>query len=651
MDRAILTSPIEILSAIEQAKMEAKVGFDIEADGLKPGAEIAGFSLYLPRRQKSVYCAIKHPMVDNTAQAPVFFESLRTVKAVTFNGAFDHGRSRYKYGASPKAVGDAQIAGKMLQINNWEGAKDLANTLGVSLDHPLIKIEEILGEGEFDFTKASLDEKTLAYTTQDAELAILLEEAVLAQHLNRAKYEAWDTVYQLEMDTMVALGTVECNGIPIDHEKFNKTVQVMERQAEELFDEICQDLGRDSLIFNLSSHKRLSAALFNDVQHVPKPLKKGQHADLEQPGLGLHPASPRTRTAAGYYSVSIDNLELIEDQHEVIRKIIEWKSLNSILTRDVAHVATWAQDGVIYPRHEQVGSDGTARIYAKQPNVISLSRVVREAMHPRPGHHLIHLDIKSAEFVIAALLSGEVEMLEAIKNGHDPHRFVYSLATGEDQVTPEQREIGKVLNYAAIFGSVGYSVGRSLKIDIRKARELLGVYWSRMPKMKAWTDFRREYAKKHARTYTVLGRVRRLPGVFSKNPEVKNAELRKAVNTACQGSCGDALKMAIVNIDRAIQADTLLKKHGVRILCPVFDALLLEVSDTALAEKNAVNEAIRREAEIELTYSGRKATLQVDIGWSATSWKDAMMDTKQKVQLTTGEVGTTSNPKEKLHGH
>jgi DNA polymerase I len=275
-------------------------------------------------------------------------------------------------------------------------------------------------------------------------------------------------------------------------------------------------------------------------------------------------------------------------------------------------------------------------VYTAQPNAISLSKTVRAAMPPGPGKIYVHVDYRAAEWRLAAIMAGERKILDALDSGADPHKLTYSEMTGTplDQVTSDQRDVGKVLNYAALFGSTGYSLARSLKCSESEASQKSKDFWSAYPALARWRDERHQYAKQHAKTLTILGRVRKLPEIFYNNKADHAKALRRSVNTSTQGSCGDVLKLAIRNF--YIQADspnTPLGRLGARIVCPVFDAALVEiVLPSELKEgtedfetwKSMMETELRKVFEIPLQYRGVSSKMLVDMHWSTVSWLHAM---------------------------
>lgn len=608
-------------------RKESKIGFDIEYSSLDYDAKLAGFSFYLPSENKAFYVPLYHPKEENgtdlSSKAPEFFSEFLDLPLVTFNGSTDLGKIYYLYGIKLKAVGDAYIAIRMLQIPFYSGLKALASYLQIVED--TLELKDVLGVGNYDFTEAKLDQTTLRYTCQDAILAVHTEEKLLELNLDRKQYPDWDSVYALEMKVMPILGRMEHVGISINLREFKTVIEILKKKEETLHKSILKELKREdtSLGFNLASTQRLSAALFNKPDHVPQPQKKGQHKDLQLPGLGLHPGTSKTKS--GGFSTSIENLKIIEESHPVISDIIEWKSLNSILTKDLTHVVEWVQNGVIRPRFVQIGADGTSRIYAEDKNIISLSKAVRHAIRPKPNRALIHMDFKAAEWRIAALFTGDMEILNFLDAGGDPHYLTYHRMTDKpiDTLTKEERDVGKTLNYGVLFGTEGFAIARQLRSTREHAVGLLDLFWKKHPALETWVEQVKSRAKKTSRTQTVIGRVRKLVGLRDPNERVRKQALRQAVNTACQGSCGDLLKMAMVNISEASQQEGILKKYNLEILCPVFDALLVEVDIEALQDKDKVEEELLKHFGVEISYRGVSTKMTSDIGWSSTSWLEA----------------------------
>jgi DNA polymerase I-like protein with 3'-5' exonuclease and polymerase domains len=611
----LVTQEKELNHFLNKALLEEYNGFDIEAVSLDHTSSLAGFSLFLPSQSIAIYVALNHGSHQLALTSDQILK-ISQLKVKTYNGGFDLYRWEYRYGTRPTCVGDAGVVSKLLQLHKF-GLKNLAEEL--KLTTQIIRIEDVLGAGKYDFTKAPLNNLTRDYGCQDAILACLGEEALLKNHFKPAHHPGWDRVYSLELAVMPILERASCEGILVDRAKFEEAAELMKEEALSLSYEICRDLNRGSS-FPLGSPKRLAAALYNPSTGLPnKSAKTEAQREMTLPGLGLTPPGNTSSTATSV-------LELIEDQHPVITKILRWKKLNSVITRDLDQMMEFAKTGILHPQFIQIGEDGTSRIYSRQPNLISMSMEARRAMPPRKNRVYIHADFDAAEWRIVALLSGEQKVLDSLEEGIDPHYFTYSEMTGKpvSEVSREEREIGKVLNYACLYGANPYRVSLDLQISQTQAAMLLDEFWNTYPRIKAWVENRKIYCKEHARTYTVLGRTRYLPEAFSKDPSQRASAARQSVNTAGQGSCGDALKLALVKLDSASRdPNSILNKYNLSIRCPVFDAVLLELDAEAMEQPWEVEKEILHYMEVELTYEGRSTKMKAHVGWSQVSWADA----------------------------
>ncbi len=240
IQKEFLTTPEQVKSFFTATQDEPYIGFDIECQSLDPQAQMAGLSLYSPKLQHAVYIPLHHPGFDVDAETiDILAQSMANRHVKTFNGGFDTLRWEVHFGVAPKVIGDATIVSKMLQLHKF-GMKDLALEMGLT-ESP-IRLEDILGDGRFDFTKAPLDQRTLDYTTQDAILAVDVEEGLLNKHFKQEHHPGWDNVYQLELDIMLVLERAGQQGIPVDRPKFQIAVQAMFEEMELLTTEICSEL-------------------------------------------------------------------------------------------------------------------------------------------------------------------------------------------------------------------------------------------------------------------------------------------------------------------------------------------------------------------------------------------------------------------------
>lgn len=625
MDKFFALSEIQIDKMLDKAELEYSVGFDTETSKLDPTSIMAGFSLYLPNAGVSYYVPLEHTSHKRTL-TKTQVERLCALNVVTYNGGYDLMVFEHNYGTHPNPVGDGDILAKMFQLHLF-GLKKSSEQYGLT-DTP-IYIEDVLGKDNFDFTQAKLDQKTLDYACQDAILAYKLEAELSKRHHNVNQYPALAKVYALELKVMPVLARASVQGLPIDSAELESVISQMKVELNFLQEKICRIINRPSE-FKLNSTARLAAALYNPPEGKPDPTAKTEaQKDMTLPGLGI--------PFEGKYSTAIDVLEQIEAEHPVITDILRWKSLHAVITRDMPQVREFAKTGKLHSEFLQLGEDGTSRIYSKAPNVISMSSEARRCMHPPKGKVYVHFDFDSAELRIVALLAGDLDLLRTLDSGADPHKRTYSKMMGvpEESITKDQRELGKALNYAPIYGQEARGLSHKIGVTVPEAQDLLDKYWQAKPEIKSWVEHRKKYCESHGRTYTVLGRVRKIPEVFTKKRSLKETAKRKAVNTAGQGSCGDALKLALVNLDSHFRSESSqLSKYNPRIVCPVFDAVLIELDEKCLDDKENVESILRSLIEVKLTnQSGISTKMKASCGWSINSWAEACRKDKSRLNV------------------
>lgn len=596
-----------------------RCGFDIESGQDAGKLTVAGFSLYNSEGDAAYYVPLNHKCFSRSFRTrQLICRMLEQIKLVTYSGAYDVGVPNDEFDIRLNVDGDGGIVANMLQMKIF-GLKPILKDRG--LMETTISLEDVLGPGNFDFTLAPLDEKTLAYTCQDARGAFILEADLLEKEMKPEEHPNWSEVYRLECDTLAVLERATHGGLRLDVEEFRATCALMAEERDQLHVGICGELNRNPDTFKIGSTKRLAGALYNSPNEVSDGKGTIAQQEMKMPGLGL-PVFGNKR------STNQAHMELLEEYHPVISRIREWKSLNAVVTRDLPQIGEFVQTegefSFLYPGFKSIGVDGTSRIYGEAPNVTGLSAVCRRSIKPMPGRVFAHCDYSSNELYLMLLMSGQADMIRVLQEGRDPHRYTYSQMTGTpyNEVTKDQREVGKVLNYAPLYGATEYRISLALGVDFATARNLLETFWETFPAVQKWVEAVHEYCTKHGRTHTILHRTRKLTGVWSRNPGEKKAALRQSVNTACQGSSGDLLKLAIRALDQSAYNGP-LKVFNAELKCVVFDAALLELDESAL-EDQAATEAMMRECmEIPFTRRGITLHMPLDIKWSRRDWAEA----------------------------
>jgi DNA polymerase-1 len=228
--------------------------------------------------------------------------------------------------------------------------------------------------------------------------------------------------------------------------------------------------------------------------------------------------------------------------------------------------------GICRPQIEQIGFDGTARVYTSNPSVNQWPWEVRSAVVPHPGHKFVFFDWSAAELVLAAYWAKCSDLIERYERGEDLHRYISSCVLGKDDITDEEREVSKIVVFATIFGSEGDAPARALNISREEGEALVQRFLRIFPEIADLRDSVVGGCKETGYTMNYFGRIRQLPGILSDIPEEHEKARRQAFNTAIQGGTADCAKRAVIKLKKYAE-------EGVHYILSVFDSFLLEVPE------------------------------------------------------------------------
>jgi DNA polymerase I len=244
----------------------------------------------------------------------------------------------------------------------------------------------------------------------------------------------------------------------------------------------------------------------------------------------------------------------------------------------------------------------TGRLSSSHPNLQNIpirtefSRRIRKAFLPQEGWSLISADYSQIELRILAHLSGEEALVEAYRTGDDVHALTARLLLEKDTVTPEERRLGKTINFGVVYGMGAQRFARETGVGQAEAKEFLSKYKQRYPKVFAFLELQERLALSQGYVETILGRRRPFafdPGglgrLLGKDPleidlevarraGMEGQQLRAAANAPIQGSSADIIKLAMVQLHRQLISSGL----AARLLLQVHDELVLEAAPEAL---------------------------------------------------------------------
>jgi DNA polymerase-1 len=417
-------------------------------------------------------------------------------------------------------------------------------------------------------------------------LADALYEALGAREL-RDLYE------RFERPLVRVLQRMERAGVKID-------VEFLEDLRAELTDQ-CRDLERRIHAhagepFNVNSTPQLRKVLFEQ--------------------LGLTPVK-KTKTGP---STDADSLQKMVDAHPIVEDLLRYREVEKLRSTYADALPPLVQsDGRIHATFNQIATT-TGRISSESPNLQNVpvrtsgGREMRRAFVAEKGCGLLTADYSQIELRVLAHLADDPGLIDAFERGADVHTATAAKVFGveESAVDAFQRRFAKVVNYGLAYGMEAYGLGQRLDIPTEQAREILDAYFEGFPNVHAYMQETVREAKARGYTTTLFGRRRQLPELASDNFRIRQMGERMAQNAPVQGSAADIFKLAMIELDDALESRGLAS----RMVLTVHDELVLEVPVT---ERDVVEPVVR---EVMEGVTELRVPLVVDIGFGAT-WADA----------------------------
>ena len=430
------------------------------------------------------------------------------------------------------------------------------------------------GLGEPGGPAAALGDDTglRVYAAEQAVLPALILEALDEQW--RESLGAREVYERIEAPLLPVLAAMEEEGIELDSGVLARMSEQLQRDSDALADEIFELAGER---FNIQSPPQLGVILFEK--------------------LGL-PVLGRTRKTKKY-STGADVLEqLAQRGFDLPARVLQYRELTKLKSTYVdALPSLVAADGRLHTRYHQAVA-ATGRLSSHDPNLqnipirTDIGRQVRRAFRARDGYRLLVADYSQIELRVLAHISGDEALVDIFRHGGDIHRSTAATVFGVAPalVTDEQRRASKTINFGIIYGMSAFGLARALGIARGEAQAFIDAYFERFPGVRAYTEQTLARAEETLQVETLYGRVRYIPDIRSRNRAVRENARRMAVNARIQGTAADLLKLAMIAVDRRLQAEL----EAARLLLTVHDELVLEAPS---ADMDALASLVREEME------------------------------------------------------
>ncbi len=415
------------------------------------------------------------------------------------------------------------------------------------------------------------------YAVEDADITLRLKP-MLEKELEESGLM---TVFKdIEMPLVNVLMSMEREGVRIDTHQLNEFSEFLDQKIRLIEDDIYSLSGE---VFNVSSPKQLGEVLFEKMKIDPSSKRRGPSKQ---------------------YSTAEDVLLKIRDRHEIVDKVLEYRSLTKLKS---TYVDSFPK--LVNPKTNRLHTSYsqstavTGRLSSRNPNLqnipirTELGKEIRKAFVPRnEDYKLMAADYSQIELRIIASLSQDANMLEAFEKGLDIHQSTASkiYKIGLDEVSPEMRNNAKGVNFGIIYGISAFGLSEQLEIQRKEAQDLIDEYFNTYPDIKNYIDSSISLARDRGYAETMTGRRRYLPDIKSANGNIRSFAERNAVNMPIQGSSADMIKIAMIAIQKELEERGLSSK----MILQVHDEL---VFDVYMPEIEEVKEIVEREMKASLS--------------------------------------------------
>ena len=458
-----------------------------------------------------------------------------------------------------------------------------ARYLGIELRPP-----DAPPEGQLDLSGSGADpaEEAGRRAVAVARLAPALSHALDARHLRRL----YDDV---ERPLVRVLARMERVGVRVDVELLRSFYDEVVAEGRRLEEEIQEIAGER---FMVNSTLQLRRVLFDK--------------------LGL---APQKKTKTGF-STDAASLARLRGEHPIVEPLLRYREVEKLRsTYGESLLGEVGPDGRIHATFNQTVAR-TGRLSSDRPNLHNIpirteeGRRIRRAFIPSEGMRFLVADYNQIELRVIAHLAADPGLVEAFAAGEDIHRSTAARIFGCDptDVTIAQRSKAKMVSYGLAYGMEAYGLGQRLGIATEEAAEILRAYFEAFPRVRAYMDRTVAEARDRGYTETLFGRRRQIPELSSPNFRLRQAGERQAMNAGIQGLAADIFKVALVRLDRALEAGG----HASGLVLQVHDEVVLEVPPDEEEPVAALTlDAMQHACELSVP-------LEVNLAWGDT-WADA----------------------------
>ncbi|HKQ98974.1 MAG TPA: DNA polymerase I [Candidatus Polarisedimenticolia bacterium] len=424
----------------------------------------------------------------------------------------------------------------------------------------------LLGEGARAAALADVGVEQAAEVACARVAAMLAVEAPLRTALEA---EGLAPLYdEVELPVAAVLAVMERSGIAVDAKFLAALSGEWDGELQRLKGQIYALAGVE---FNINSPKQLAEILFDTLKLTPG----------------------RKTRKTGSRSTDVEVLEELAEEHELPRRILEYRGLHKLKSTyvDALPVLVDPHTHRVHTSFNQAVA-ATGRLSSTDPNLQNIpirteqGRQIRRAFVPAAGMAMLSADYSQIELRVLAHLSGDRELIAAFQSGQDIHTSTAATLFGvlPGLVTGEMRRRAKAVNFGIVYGMGPQRLARDQGVTVKEAEAFIREYFARFPQVKAWIDATIAEVESTGRVRTLFGRVREFPEMRGADRNARQQAIRAAVNTPIQGTAADLIKKAMVDLQPRLERE----QPEARLLLQVHDELVLEAPKGGAAATGAL---------------------------------------------------------------
>lgn len=557
-----ITTSQQLIQLVDQLNKAAMFAVDTEGSGLRTLEGIpVGVSFSLDDR-RSYYIPCGHKTDDAQLSCEEIFSAIKPVLEnttsikVMHNAKFDMLALSMVQLSIQKPYFDTMVAASLLG-KEWErvGLKDLAQRF---FGEEMLSYKQVTEEsGSDDFSNVPLSLATI-YSANDSLQTLRLAE-LFQKELTQQNLEA--LFYNLELPLVEILYAMEKEGIYLDSDILKPLDKQVIKDLHDIEQTIITYWGSDREKLNLNSPKQIQILLF-DILKLPSQKK-----------------NPK-----GGYSTSQEVLASLAKLHPVAALILRYRELYKLKSTYIDALPRYinSRTGRIHTNYNQVFV-ATGRLSSSEPNLQNIPAggygiEIRDAFRPKPGHLFIAADYSQIELRVLAHLSSDKHLTQAFLSDVDIHAETAShlFDVPIEEVTHEQRQLGKRINFSILYGMTPYGLSKDLDIPLSDAKRYIEKYFAQYPQVLLWMKQVVEETIDNGYVSTWMGRRRYIPGIYEKNKTLFDQARRVAINTKAQGTAAEIMKKGMIDLYENLKRFS----EDAHILLQIHDELLLSVSES-----------------------------------------------------------------------